>query len=147
MGTQVMIVDDDVSICDLLTKLLKGAGYDVTVFHEAHKALAMLKTVIPTVIITDIIMPEMDGLELIREIRKQNPMIRMIALSGGGRLKSGFYLELASKMKVDAVMEKPFKKGELLALIDKFTAESKGDGSYEIRYGSPKNRDKNRYDI
>jgi DNA-binding response OmpR family regulator len=83
-----------------------------------------LEYVIPELIITDIIMPDMDGIELIRKIREKDNNIKILAMSGGGRIKPDLYLEIASKLKADNIIKKPFKKDELLGKVSSLLLEN-----------------------
>lgn len=70
-------------------------------------------TCAPQVVITDIIMPRKEGLEVIMELRRRHPAIRLIAISGGGRTKSADFLQLAKKLGADAVLPKPLDIDQL----------------------------------
>lgn len=117
MPFHILVIDDDIEFRDYISALLKKNGYYVKTTDSGKIALNISKTVIPNLIITDLIMPEMDGLEIIKEFKNQYPNIKIIAISGGGRIEPDLYLELASKFKADAILKKPFKINVILKTI------------------------------
>ena len=83
-------------------------GFEVAFARDGQEALQMIDDgALPQVVITDIIMPRREGLEVIIELRKKHPGIRLIAISGGGRTKSADFLLLAKKLGADAILAKP----------------------------------------
>lgn len=111
------MVEDDVSLRKLLTKVLENAGYCVSPAADAREALAIHAGSPADLVITDIIMPDADGLQLIMELRRQRAGTPIFAISGGGRLRAPGYLEMARKLGARAVFQKPFSHEELLAAI------------------------------
>jgi CheY-like chemotaxis protein len=104
----VMVVDDDEPVRDILCENLTDLGFDVVFARDGAEALEMVEQGRrPQVVITDIIMPKREGLDVIMEIRRKYPEMRLIAISGGGRTKSQDFLQLARKLGADAVMPKP----------------------------------------
>lgn len=105
----VMVVDDEDSVREVLCENLAECGFNVVFARDGQEALTMLEEGghRPAVVITDIIMPRREGLEVIREIRRKFPEIRLIAISGGGRTKSADFLQLAKKLGADAILPKP----------------------------------------
>lgn len=104
----VMVVDDDEPVRSILCENLADLGFDVSFAKDGNEALELINAgKSPQVVITDIIMPRREGLEVIMELRKKHPAIRLIAISGGGRTKSADFLQLAKKLGADAVMPKP----------------------------------------
>jgi CheY-like chemotaxis protein len=79
---QILVVDDDPSIRESLTMLLKSVGYDVSMAESGISALSLLNIAQPDLIVTDINMPKMSGLELISHVRAQYPSVSVIAMSG-----------------------------------------------------------------
>ncbi len=113
--TTILIVDDEDQVRDVLCENMAECGFDVTVASDGQEALSMIDEGIckPQVVITDIIMPRKEGLEVIMELRRRHPHIRLIAISGGGRTKSADFLQLAKKLGADAVLPKPLDIDEL----------------------------------
>ncbi|HYD19028.1 MAG TPA: response regulator [Patescibacteria group bacterium] len=106
---KVMVVDDEQSVRDVLVENLEDCGFEVAFARDGQEALNMIDEGHhrPQVVITDIIMPKREGLEVIMELRKRHPQIRLIAISGGGRTKSADFLQLAKKLGADAILPKP----------------------------------------
>jgi CheY-like chemotaxis protein len=121
--TQILLVDDDSIVLDTLSQILTGAGYDVTAFNNASEALDSYRMQTPDVVITDIVMPEMDGIEFIQRLRQIDPLVKIIAISGGSG--KGYFenLETVRRLAPVAILPKPFAKSTLLSLIQKCIGE------------------------
>lgn len=112
--TSILVVDDEDTVRDILCENLVECGFDVSSARDGQEALQRIDDGCrPQVVITDIIMPRREGLEVIMELRKKHPGIRLIAISGGGRTKSADFLQLAERLGADAVMPKPLDIDEL----------------------------------
>lgn len=117
---KILIIDDDVAINKVLKKVLEMEGHEVINTYDGIEGIPVLeKDPSIDLVITDIVMPEKEGIETIMEIRKKNRDVKIIAISGGGRLKPDSYLVLAEKLGADAVLKKPFDGDELLQTIEK----------------------------
>lgn len=114
----ILLVDDDPSVRQVVSEMLRQAGHDVTPAENGRVALAQLRERTFDLVITDLIMPEQEGIETIAEIRRHEPNMRIIAMSGGGRLGPGDYLETARYLGADATLAKPFGRQELIATVD-----------------------------
>jgi len=117
-AVKVLVVDDDAQVLSFLSSLLEGEGYRVFQAADGKQALAKCREDLPDLVITDLVMPEQEGLETIHAMRRDWPQIRVIAMSGA---LGGAYLELARKMGADAVMRKPFESGEILNEVRRLT--------------------------
>lgn len=113
----ILIVDDEASLRELLGQLLANAGYQVTEAEDGRKAGALLKEQTFELVITDIIMPERDGLEFLAEIHRKHPGLRVIAMTGGGHIPREQYVKLAKSLGAHTVLEKPFGNDKLLAAV------------------------------
>ena len=111
--TQVLLVDDDDLARNTIQLMLERAGYQVRSTGTGREALELCRQALPDLVVTDLIMPETDGLELIQELRKLNPEVRILAISGGGRLNANEYLTVAKKFGAVAILSKPFSNQEL----------------------------------
>ncbi len=113
--TSILIVDDEDQVREVLYQNMAECGFNVTIAADGQEALSLIDggTCKPQVVITDIIMPRKEGLEVIMELRRRHPDIRLIAISGGGRTKSADFLQLAKKLGADAVLPKPLDIDEL----------------------------------
>ena len=119
MGKTVLIVDDSASMRQLVTFALKGAGYDVVSAIHGKDALAKLATTTVGMIVTDLNMPEMDGIELIKNVRagtatKFTPVLMLTTESQDGKKQEG------RQAGASAWLVKPFKPEELVEVVKKF---------------------------
>lgn len=115
--TSILVVDDDQQIRNLLSSVLERSGYKTIIASNGKEAVTQYREIRPDMIITDIVMPEKDGIETIQEIRQINPKAKIIAMSGGGQIKADVYLSLAKNLGAGAILEKPFRMNELLLHI------------------------------
>ena len=113
----ILIVDDDPSTCEMIAKILRPAGYSVSCAGGAREALQSLGRQPFDLVLTDIIMPEGDGFELIAALRDNHHAARVIVMSGGGRLDAETYLSMARGFQVDGLLRKPFTSEQLLDAI------------------------------
>ena len=121
---RVLIVDDNLELLESLALVLKSAGHEVDTAPSAERALATQRERPADVLITDIFMPDIDGLEAIAAFRSAWPRLKIIAMSGGGRTAKGNYLETARIAGADAMLRKPFAPDRLLTMLDSFGTRS-----------------------
>lgn len=115
---KILFIDDEEAVRTLARRMLESGNHKVIEAADGVTGLKAFEEEKPDVIVTDIIMPNADGLEVIREIRRQDPEARIIAISGGGRLPDQTYLRYARKFGATAVLAKPFTPEQLLSLVD-----------------------------
>ncbi len=120
----ILIVDDDPQMLRLITDIVELDNHEVLQAQDGAMALTRFETQTPDLMITDILMPNKEGLELISEIRYQHPEIKIIAYSGGGASDPESYLEFARGMGADRVFSKPVPLAELREQIQLLLAES-----------------------
>lgn len=119
----VLVIDDEKDIRAIISENLSDCGYDVIEAENGEEALKLLdEGARPRVVITDIIMPGKEGLEVILELRKRYQDIRLIAISGGGQSENVDFLELAKKLGANATLPKPFDMMDLEAAVRKLSA-------------------------
>lgn len=114
---RVLVIDDDDMLRTTTCRLLVNAGYDAQGAASGEAGLACLRQQPADVIITDIVTPDMDGLELIRALQRADPQVKVIAMSGGGRRGTTDYLDTALKFGARLVLPKPFTKEALIATV------------------------------
>ncbi len=114
---KIIVIDDEPYILLMLKKMLEMEGHSVEMAKNGKDGLAMINTNPPDLVITDIVMPEKEGLETIREVRKKYPGMKIIAISGGGRLDSNEYLEPARHFGAARIIKKPFQKSEMVNAV------------------------------
>jgi two-component system, cell cycle response regulator CpdR len=115
--SKILVVDDDPEIRSTLKKLLELSGHQVTVAGSGRQALEQLALGGIDLMITDIVMPDMDGLENLKTARANQPDLPIIAMSGGGSLKTENYLRLAQAFGAHKVLQKPFDTQDLLTAV------------------------------
>ena len=111
---KILIIDDEAPIRKMLTKLFEKNNYEVILAINGNQGIKLFKENSPDLIITDLIMPEKEGLETIREIREINPDMKIIAISGGGAVDPEIYLNLALKLGALETFTKPVYSDILL---------------------------------
>lgn len=114
----ILVLDDFQQITALIHRILGDAGHDVTVASTMKDALTAMSKGPTDLVITDIFIPEHDGLEFIKEVRARYPAIKILAISGGaGRFPAGPYLTMAEFSGAQSTLTKPFEPAALLASV------------------------------
>lgn len=114
----ILIIDDDIQFRTMLRKMIERNGYEVIEASGGKEGIKLYRKNPTDLIITDLIMPEKDGIETIQELKKEFPDIRIIAISGGGRLGPQDYLHLAKMFGVQRTLTKPIELPVLLQTIE-----------------------------
>lgn len=113
----ILVIDDDKLMCMALARILVSAGYTVTQAFDGDEGLQLYRTYGFDLVITDLIMPDKEGIQIIRELRKENSKIRIIAMSAGGRGGATDYLKWARLMGAKQCLSKPIKREDLLNAV------------------------------
>ncbi|MEO5342995.1 MAG: response regulator [Gammaproteobacteria bacterium SHHR-1] len=113
----ILMIEDDQTTRTRLALVLEKAGYRVVQDEDGSHALALLKSERPDLILTDIHLPEKNGLEIVTEIRDLHDPVPIIAMSGGDRFGHS-YLDISEMLGANAIMNKPFSVDELLIQIE-----------------------------
>lgn len=114
----ILIVDDDPSVRLIATEMLRDSGHAIIEAEDGVEALKLLAHVPIDLVVLDMLMPNMDGIETIRALRGSHPGTRILAISSGGRSNPQSYLSLALAFGADAVLEKPLRLGSFASLIE-----------------------------
>ena len=114
---RILVVDDDEQLRTLLTAVLEQAGYEVVAAVNGHSAVAVLTKQPVDVVITDILMSEKDGLEVLQDLHRLKLTLPVIAISGGGTVKGEGYLQLAKSLGAVKILTKPLDLQMLLAAV------------------------------
>ena len=114
---KLLVIDDDRRVRDTIKLVLEAVGYTLAFATNGREGLARFAEFKPDLVITDILMPEKEGIATITELRALNKTIPIIALSGGGRVGNMDFLKVAQKMGATKTMSKPFDPDELVDTI------------------------------
>lgn len=114
----ILVVDDDEQFRTMLSETLRSAGYQVLEARDGAEGLKFYREQGTDLIITDLIMPNKEGLEIIQEFRRNDPEVKIIAMSGGGRHGPYDYLRVAKRFGARQVLLKPFSRQEILAAVE-----------------------------
>lgn len=117
VGAAVLIVDDDVDLLRTLARRFHLAGSRVAVAKDGIEALAKFGESTPTIVVTDILMPNREGVETIMAMKARSPEVKILAISGGGMLGAAGVLDLARRLGADAVLAKPFRSEQVLEAV------------------------------
>src|SRR5437016_6310319 len=115
--TRILLIDDDALGRDMLRQMLERAGYDVVEAASGREGLQQYQATAIDLIITDILMPDQDGLEIILELRRLAPEAKIIAITGGGQSGLLDLLPIAAKLGAQRTLRKPLQRLELLETI------------------------------
>jgi len=111
---KVLIVEDDTDLRKFLTRLLERENHYILEADNGNEASAIISSFKPDLVITDIIMPEQDGIGTINMLREKYPEIKVIAISGGGNILGADYLGIARKLGAHWAFAKPFDNRQLV---------------------------------
>ncbi len=114
---KILVIDDDPSILTMLKKMLEREGYEVDIACNGSEGLDKIEASPPDLLITDIVMPEKEGMELIFHLRRKKPELKIIAISGGGRFNYEGYLTSAKYLGADLVFQKPLIHKEFVQAV------------------------------
>lgn len=118
---KILVVEDDATVASMLRATLEREGYAVDVASDGKAALRCIDEAPVDLTIADILLPEKDGLEMISDIRRVFPAVKIIAITGGGRVGAEHYLTLASRLGADRVFKKPVEREALLQAVRELT--------------------------
>ncbi len=114
---KILIIDDEEKILEMLSAMLGKEGYDVIVALDGDEGLRLYRETGADLVITDIVMPEKQGLEIIHVLKKEFPGVKIIAMSGGSYIEPEPYLDLAEDLGVEYTFAKPFDTVEFLDAV------------------------------
>jgi len=114
---RILVIDDEAPVRDILRQILEREGHEVVDAPEGAIGLKLFYENPTDLIITDILMPEKEGIEIILELRKTAPGVKIIAISGGGRTGKLDVLPIAKSFGALRTLAKPFERQELLAVV------------------------------
>jgi len=115
----VLLIEDDFQTREMLKKMLAKDGYRVLTAPDGREGVATFNRSGADLVITDIVMPEQEGIETIIQLKRNVPELKIIAISGGGRINPDGYLAMAKKLGAEQVLRKPIQRADLLAAVRK----------------------------
>lgn len=115
----ILVVDDDPSVLKMLSLILTGAGYRVVEAADGKEAVLRFSEDPTDMLITDLIMPEQEGMATLTRLLREQPRLKTIAISGALR---GNYLRMAGTLGAQAVLQKPFQKQQLIETVRRLFA-------------------------
>lgn len=121
---KILVIDDDGDLRELVASVLEAAGHEVFVAPHGKAGMAIQRRERADLVITDLVMPEKEGIETIHDLREEFPGLAIIAMSGGGRAGTDVYLATAGDLGADRVLPKPFDTPTLMGLVDQLLAPS-----------------------
>jgi DNA-binding response OmpR family regulator len=122
---KVMVIDDDIPCNRMVCRILENAGYEVRAAFNGAEGLRLFRHDRPDLVITDLYMPEKDGLETIMELRQADAKIKILAISGGSlNINVADMLDAAEMFGADAIMAKPFQLNTFLHQVKELLGES-----------------------
>jgi CheY-like chemotaxis protein len=113
----ILVIEDDPGVRRVLLCTLEIAGHDVIAVDNGRDGLRAVAERAPEIVVTDIVMPDSDGLEVIRLLRSDHPRVRIIAISGGGMICRTTYLDLARLLGADVTLQKPVLPSDLVYAV------------------------------
>ena len=123
MATKILIIEDDLQLQGFVQELLEDNGYQVVLANNGNEGLEAVENHEPGLILTDLLMPEKDGVRVITDVKSKHPQIPIIAMSGGQSVFSPVFLEAAATLGATKTLDKPFRNEELLSTIEDCLAQ------------------------
>ena len=122
---RILVIDDETMVRNTIARVLEHEGYRVTLAVDGLRGLTSFRKEPPDLVITDIIMPEEEGIGTIRRMLEEQPKTKIIAISGGGRIGNVDFLRIAENIGAMAIMRKPFAPSEFLNLVSQCLKRTK----------------------
>jgi CheY-like chemotaxis protein len=118
MMARILVIDDEALVRDAVAAMLRGAGHEVRLAGDGEAGLRAYRRERFDLVVTDIVMPRMEGIETVRAIRRTRRPVKILAISGAGRSGAAFYLTAATVLGADASLVKPFTAAELRRAVE-----------------------------
>src|SRR6185295_10712868 len=114
---RVLLIDDEEYVRMTLTQALEDDGHEVIVAINGQDGINRYKAEKPDLVVTDVLMPEKEGIETVLELRRIDPQAKIIVISGGGRINNLDFLDVARKFGAAAALKKPFPIDEFSRVV------------------------------
>ena len=119
MPHRILVVDDDLDVREMLCRTLAASGYEAYPAAGGRQAMERLHRDPPDLVITDVVMPDVDGFEVLLKLRLLAPAVQVLVMSGGGRVEPAIILDLARRLGARSVLRKPFTRAEMLHAVER----------------------------
>jgi CheY-like chemotaxis protein len=121
----ILIIDDDEAVRNVLSQFLGDAGHSVVEARDGKEGLKLFQSIGADILITDMVMPEIEGCAVLMALRTRNPTVKTIAISGGQWQRAGDLLHVAKLLGASKVLSKPISREDLLAAVNDLLAEAR----------------------
>ncbi|MEO5957881.1 MAG: response regulator [Opitutaceae bacterium] len=118
MTARILLIEDEPALRQLLMAALSKAGHSVVVANDGREGTALLTQQPVDLVITDMLMPNSDGIEMMLGLRQTHPQLPIIAMTGGHQLGPDYYLRIAKTLGASRLLQKPFPIADLLGAVD-----------------------------
>ncbi len=123
MQKKILVIDDDQQFRTMLVEMLERKNYQVISASDGEEGIIIWQSLNPDLVITDIIMPNKEGIETILEMKRLNKDVKIIAISGGGRTNAQDNLLSAKLLGASIIISKPFESNELISAVRKLIGD------------------------
>jgi len=120
---RIVIIDDEEPIYKMLSIAFERAGFEVDTAPEGRTGICRCRERQTDLVITDLVMPEQEGIETIQELRRDFPGVKIVAMSGGGQIAAESYLSIAERIGADLTFEKPIDTKALVSAVCELLSE------------------------
>lgn len=114
----ILVIDDNASVRKAITLMLESGGHSVLGAKDGSEGMRVFESADPDLVIVDIIMPDKDGIEIIREMRRSRPATRIIAMTGGGQFPNLDFLKMARAFGALDALAKPIDPDDLVSRVE-----------------------------
>lgn len=114
----ILVIEDDDGVREMIRRALERVGHNVREARDGRSGLKAIQAENCDLLVTDIVMPGMEGIETIIQIRKRHPQMKIIAISGGGMGKADDYLAIAAKCGANRTQTKPFSMAKMAEIAN-----------------------------
>jgi CheY-like chemotaxis protein len=114
---RILLIDDEDGVRAVTTRMLTGAGHEVAAYASGRAALAAAEAAAFDLVLTDVLMPDMDGVEILRAFSKRAPRPRLVVMTGGSAMLGMDLLSIAPALGADGTIAKPFRAKDLVAAV------------------------------
>lgn len=121
---KVLIIDDEKPVRDALEAVVIAAGHEARLAVDGRKGVEQFISFQPDLVITDILMPEKEGIETITDLRRLRPDVPIVAMSGGGRVGNTSFLKMAERLGANRTLAKPFSPSVLMTVLAELLRKS-----------------------